>query len=133
MSAVPIKISGLYADLAEVQGMLSLRDQELILEFQTQDTVLGILKSSVREKRIPLKELQSAQFKRKFTRGKLMLRALKMTTLADIPGSAQGEVTFVIDRKDRERAEQLACDIELALAELQLKALDQRQREIDRV
>lgn len=133
MSAIPVKISGLYADLAEVKGMLTLRENELLLEFQTQDTVLGILKSTVREKRIPLAELQSVQFRRRFTRGRLSIRALKMGTLADIPGSTQGEVTFIIDRKDRERAEQLASDIELALAELQLKALDQRQREIDRL
>lgn len=131
MAAIPFTISGLYADLAEVKGLLTLRDQELIFEFQTQDTVLGLLKSSVQEKRIPLAELQMAQFKRRFTRGRLRLRALKMTTLADLPGSDQGEVTLIIGRKDRDRAEQLASDIELALAELQLKALDQRQREIE--
>jgi hypothetical protein len=51
MNMVPFKIDDLYGGLGECHGLLRDEGENLCFEFQTQDSLAGVLKSRVREVR----------------------------------------------------------------------------------
>jgi hypothetical protein len=125
MLRIPFTIPNLYADFAEAKGVMHFEQNDLILEFQTKDTVLGLIKSDVKEERIALEDLHSVGFNKKFFKGELIIKARKMHVLGKIPGSEQGEITLIIARKDRDAAAQFAVEMELIISEYKLKKLDE--------
>ncbi len=50
MSALPVSLGSPYGGLAVCDGLMRLEEQALVLEYQSKDAVLGILKSDVRER-----------------------------------------------------------------------------------
>jgi len=125
MLHLPFTITNLYADFAEAKGIMRLERDHLILEFQTQDTVLGLLKSNIKQESIALDDLHSVIFKKKFFKGELIIKAKRMHALGNIPGSEQGEIKLIIARKDKEAAAQFAVEMELMISEHKLKKLDE--------
>ncbi len=57
MSSLPFSIS-MYAGLAKADGLLRLEGNSLVLEFEIQDRALGLLKSELKELRIPIFEIE---------------------------------------------------------------------------
>jgi len=47
MPNLPFTIPDLYADFAEAQGIARLDDDILILEYQTKDSIVGMIKSDI--------------------------------------------------------------------------------------
>ena len=72
---------------------------------------MGILKSNLKEVLVPLNELSSVSFKKKYFKALLTLRSNKMSLFADVPASKQGEVTLQFARKNRDEAEHLASSL----------------------
>jgi hypothetical protein len=111
MNAVPFTLE-LYGGLGRCEGILRDEGEYIGLEFQVKDTVAGILKSSVKQVRVPLKDLVSVTlvkgwFGTSWLGVKIVLQAARMEILQDVPGMSQGRVEFSIARKDRGAAEQL--------------------------
>ncbi len=116
MNMVPFTINELYGGLGECHGLLRDEGENLCFEFQTQDSLAGLIKSRVREVRIPVKELVSVTL----TKGWLgtswmgvtiVIQATKLDTLKDIPRSSQGRVELSIARKDRDAAEKFVANL----------------------
>ena len=124
MSHLPFTIPDLYADLAEAHGLARLEDDTLVLEYQTKDSILGILKSDVKMIRLPLTKLSSIKYEKKWFKGYLIVAAKSMTTLEDVPGNEHGTQRLVISNKYKTMAEQLSIDAQLRIAEINLKDLD---------
>ena len=90
MNTVPFTV-GLFGGLGQCEGLLRDEGEHVVLEFQNKDTVAGILKSGVRQVRVPLKDLVSVTL----TKGWLgtswlgvtiVLQSARMETLQDVPG-----------------------------------------------
>jgi len=124
MPHLPFTIPDLYADFAEAHGIIRLEDDTLVLEYQTKDSIVGIIKSDVKIIRLPLLKLSSIKFEKKWFKGYLHINAKSMMTLADVPGSEHGTLRLVISSKYKTLAEQLSIDADLRIAELNLKNLD---------
>ena len=66
MSTLPFQIPSLYSDLAYADGLLSIEGETLALEIQTKDSIIGLLKSNVKEIHIPIADLADVTFKSKW-------------------------------------------------------------------
>src|SRR4051812_15143202 len=109
--AVPFRVGELYGGFAECQGLMRDDGDHLCLEFQTQDSVFGILKGEITQVRIPLKQLVAVTLKKGWLRNKLTIQAAQMVTLKDVPGMNQGRVKLSIARNDYQAAEELVAMI----------------------
>jgi hypothetical protein len=116
MNSVPFTLSELYGGLAACEGLLRDEGGYVALEFQIKDAVAGVIKSGVREVRIPVKELVSVTL----TKGwlgtswlgvKIVMQTARMESLKDVPGASQGRVELHIARKDRDLAERFVADL----------------------
>ncbi|KAA3662397.1 MAG: hypothetical protein DWQ10_02510 [Calditrichaeota bacterium] len=124
MPNLPFKIPSLYADLGEAEGTLSFERDVLTIEIQTSDSIIGLLKSGVKEFNIPLSELSEVQFTAKLFSNKLHIRSKKMSTLADIPGYEKGELQLTIARKHKDTAENFVVDLQIRIQEENLKKME---------
>ena len=108
-----------------VRGLLRLDDDELVVQWCEEETVTRMdwgysrekSESEVREKRVPLAALRSAQLRRRwwlFT--DLALAAADLRAFEGVPGGRGSELVVRIARADRSAAADLASSIELALA-----------------
>jgi hypothetical protein len=120
---VPFTVEA-FGGFAEAHGLMRLEGNALVLEFQLQDSILNVLRSDVREVRIPLEEIEAITFKRGWLRAKFTIKTYKVRTLKEVPGSDKGEVTLHIRHKDRQKAARLASDLELKLLEHQIDRLE---------
>jgi hypothetical protein len=116
MNSVPFTLSELYGGLATCDGLLRDDGHFVVLEFQVKDSVAGLIKSGVREVRIPVKELVSVTL----TKGwlgtswlgvKIVMQASRMELVKDVPGASQGRVELHIARKHRDLAERFVADL----------------------
>jgi hypothetical protein len=75
--AVPFTISGIHSGLAEAEGLMRLEDDVLTLECETKDTVMGVLKSGVKEFHIPLSALDSVSYNKRLFGARIRIQAKK--------------------------------------------------------
>ncbi|MDX2247900.1 MAG: hypothetical protein SF052_14035 [Bacteroidia bacterium] len=124
-SNLPFSIEDVYAGFAKVSGILSVVRDHVILEFQVSDAIGGIVKGKPKEIRIPLRSIESVQFKKNWFAANFYLRVYRMKDLEAIPTNRAGEVKLSIQRKHRERALQLASSMNLRLSELRIEMMDE--------
>lgn len=115
MNTVPFKVD-LYAGFGQCSGLLRDEGDHLVLEFQNQDKIAGIIKSGVRQVRVPLSDLVSVTITKGWLGGRWMgvtivLQAARMETLQDIPGMRQGKVELSVASKDRDAAERFVTGL----------------------
>ncbi len=111
MKSIPFSIPDVYEGFAETEGLIRLEADVLIMEFETKDSLVGFLKSKLKEVQVPLNELSAVSFKKKHFKALLTLSSNKMSLFADVPASKQGEVTLQFARKNRDEAEHLASSL----------------------
>ena len=122
--SVPVKLESTWAGLAESNGLLRLEGDALVLEFETKDSVLEVLKSGPKQHRISLMEIEACRWKRGWFGGKLEVTTRNLGVLGGIPGAAQGRVLLQVSRQDRDAAFALASSVELILAHTVLRAAE---------
>jgi hypothetical protein len=104
--------------LTNCEGLLRLEDGDLVLEYQTKDGVLGILKSNVREARIPRDLLASVTIRTEGLFGfntKVVINTTRMQPVpgAEIPGMTQGRLMLHVPREYVSAAEKFVADLGL--------------------
>jgi len=121
---VPFEITNLNHGFQKASGLIKLEEEQILCEFRVVDAFLGMIKSDVKETRIPLSDLHSVKFKKGFFRSKIIFEAQSLRVFDRVPGSEQGEWEVSIKRKDRDEARDLVSKIRLALSEMRLRDLD---------
>lgn len=110
MDTLPFTLWNVFGGLASADGLLRNEGTHLCAEYQVTDGFFGVLKSNVREIRIPMEEVVSANL----TRGwlglnwlgiKLVIQVSHMDRLQGMPDASQGRMTLRIARADRAAAE----------------------------
>jgi hypothetical protein len=93
--------------LSEVQGILCSDGNNLVIEYRLVDTVVGMMKSDLKEIEIPLADLWTIKYERKWFGwvNRILIRTRRQQALGEIPESAQGMVVCSIKRSDRHAAE----------------------------
>ena len=129
MGSLPFSIADVYEGWAEVEGTARCEEDVLILEFQTHDSLVGLLKSKVTTLHLPLHALAAIHFQHKLFTAVVTLRVHSMSLAQNLPGSRQGEVRLHVARKYRKVARAFVTELELRRAEHQLRRLDDEARQ----
>jgi hypothetical protein len=110
MDTVRFTLSDVFAGFGEGHGLLRNEGSHLCLEYQVQDGIVGMLKSEVRQVRIPIEDVSSVTL----TKGwfgmnwwgvKIVIQGTNMEAFEDVPGASGGRVELSISGKDHEAAE----------------------------
>ena len=110
-------------DLAKVQGVARLDGDALVLEFQTVDGVVGVVKSEVREVRLTPEDLESVRHGRGWFHDSVVITARRMSGLASIPGAKGVVIKLRCKRKYRRAAELLSFTLRVRLTDRDLESL----------
>jgi hypothetical protein len=127
LPSLPFSIPHVYEGLANAKGIARVEAAQLILEFEVKDGLFGMIKSGVREVRIPFDDLADLELHKGWFGTKLSIRTRRMATSSQIPGSEAGIARLHVARKDRPTAEMLVSTLLLDLSERQLARHSQPQ------
>jgi hypothetical protein len=122
--SLPFTTEDAYQGLANVNGMMQVRRNELILEYQVKDNIFGVLKSGTKELHIPFSELSEVQYKLNWFVSRFRLHVKSMRILGEFPVGKDGVISLKIKRKQKKVAQDLASSINLRLSEIRLDMMD---------
>jgi len=117
--ALPFKISEVYAGFAETHGLLRLEGDALVFEFQTRDSIVGLVKSAIREQTIPLADLGSAAYQRKLFGAHVLLTLRRLRApepRAGVVPDASGRLRLRFKREHAADAKRLAEHVQRSIA-----------------
>jgi hypothetical protein len=86
----------------------------VVVEFEAK--IFGIMKTGIKEVRIPLAEIEEVRVSRKFFKHTLEIWLNNFRTLSEIP-NRDGRIILQISKADRPRAEQAARVLQTARSE----------------
>lgn len=116
-----------YEAMVTVRGVLRTEPDGLVLEFQRSewDFASARKEGAIRSVHVPWSEVQSITFRRKLLAGGvLVLRTRSLRALEGVPAVQGSEVSLAVSRADRLSAREIAANVELALAEARIAALE---------
>lgn len=119
----PFYITGVNGGFTEVTGLIRVDHEHLVLEFQSADAIIGIVKSDLKTKKIPFTAIRRLDFKKGWFSTKLILQTNSMSDLDGIPGANSGSVTFNIKRAHRQEAVELNSYFQLEFSEHRIRQL----------
>ena len=131
MDSVPFSCDA-FAGFGEIQGIARLDSDGLLLQYQTRDAVLGVLRSGMKSALVPLDTLVGAQYRAGFLwlSPRIEVRVSDLSSVADIPSTESGRLQLKVAFSDRADARKLAHLLGGLLAERRLNHL---QSELDRM
>lgn len=120
---VPFYITGVNHGFQEVQGLLQLNNEGLELEFEVQDSFVGMIKSGITTQTFPFSALEEITFKKGWFSSRIILEGASMKVFEDMPGAELAECNLKIKRKDQKEAERLVSRARMQLSEYKLDQL----------
>jgi hypothetical protein len=117
-------LEDIYQGLARGEGLLTLQDEGVMLEFQVKDTLVGMMKSKLKQVVLPYPEILSVEVKSNIFRTIMILSVNRLSLLADLPNADRGEVKLKLRRKDKDMAFQIESRIQYLMSEMQLDPED---------
>lgn len=113
IKTLPFFIDNACAGLAHCHGLIRDEGKELVIEYQTQDAIAGIIKSDVREARIPVSEIAGISLLKSWFgfSTRLVIQLVSMKHASGLPGMKQGRFELPISRRDRKTAEGLVASV----------------------
>jgi hypothetical protein len=120
---IPFSTDEAYAGLAAVEGIMLVEDDQVILEYQMKDNILGMLKSETRELVIPFEELAEVHYKRNWFVSRFRMQVNSMRILGEFPAGKGGQISLKVPRKQKENAKEIESYINLRLSEIRLDRL----------
>ncbi|MDZ7721174.1 MAG: hypothetical protein U5K72_20295 [Balneolaceae bacterium] len=122
---IPFHISNVNHGFAEAQGLIHIKKNKLVLEFEIKDAFGGFIKSDLKEIDIPFDEIESLTYKKGLWGASVKIEGSSMRTFEQLPESEQGRCELKIKRKHRDQAEQSISSARVALSEYKLDKLDE--------
>lgn len=103
--SLPFKIDGSQTGgFKTVDGIAKFSAAGIVLEFEAK--IFGIMKTGIKEVRVPLIEIETVEVRKKFFRHTLEIWLNNFKTLNEIPNK-DGRIRLQIAKDDRGRAEQI--------------------------
>lgn len=124
MRSLPFYCDDLNGGLMMLEGILSVENGKLSLEFQKKDAVLDIYKSDLMNIEVDLSEISMIEYKKGFFSSKFIIHSKKAATFQNFPGSKLTERVLKVKKKHREIAASISSNINLELSERKLRELD---------
>jgi len=112
--SIPFKIEGAHGGFSVVNGMAKINRAGIVLEFEAK--IFGMMKTGVKEVRVPIGEIEDLKIKKRFFRFTLEVWLNNFKTISEIPNK-DGRIILQITKDDRLRAEQAIKVLHNARAE----------------
>ena len=97
--------------MTETQGLVSIEEDKLIVEYQTVDAMLGVIKTKVKAAEIPIQELTSVRLEQRLWSVDLVAQGKNMRVFKNAPGSKGGKLKLRVNRQSARAAVDLVQDI----------------------
>lgn len=125
MYSVRVKAST-HEGFGELQGMLHFRDGTFRLQYQSNDALLGLWKSSAKEREIPLELLQRVTYRAGLFHlfPRIELHFSDFVAASKLPATEAGVLRLNLPLNERERARELVETVETARALLRTVQLE---------
>ena len=94
-----------------VDGMAKISPAGIVIEFEAK--IFGIMKTGIKEIKIPLAEIEEVRVSKKFFKHTLEIWLNNFRTLSEIPNK-DGRIILQISKADRTRAERAASVLQTA-------------------
>jgi len=127
MLTVPVHLGSTLQGLAQSDGILELRDNALVLHFQSRDTVLKVLKTRVQSITIPFEEIEEIHWKTSMVGCRLEIRITNLKTLSKIPNSKEGMAGLKVARRYKTDAQEIQSICSLAIAGFMIRRIGDLQ------
>ena len=124
MDSIPVRFPEIYQGLADAEGMLRISPDDLTLEYQVKDNLLGVMKSGVTTAVIPFDHIDEVDFRSNFLRTSLNIRVDSMQIVDDVPGAKQGIVRLKIPRRYKKEAAVIAHEASIRSSQSKLDRLE---------
>jgi len=113
MIHVPFELDAVYGGLAQTRGLISSEGDRLRLQFQSQDAILGVIRSGVGQIDIPMADVASVHLKKSWFGWiqELVIQVTRLDLVQTLPGVTQGRLVLQVARKDRVAAERFASEL----------------------
>ena len=121
---VPFVIPDINNGFQQAEGLFKLGKNHIELEFEVRDSILGIIKSGVKDLSISFSDLKSITFKKGWFSAKIILEGTSMKVFNDLPGTELATCILKIKRKYREDAEDVISQARMQFSEYKLDRLD---------
>lgn len=93
------------------EGLVFMEDDKVKIEYQTSDSVLGILKTAVKEASIAVADIATAKIEHKFWSTELVLQSRSLKIFRSLPGHSSGTLRLKINRQSGVAAQNLVDTI----------------------
>lgn len=103
---------------------MKLTQEGIELEYQEQDSFVGLIKSDVKTLHLSYQDLEAIEFKKGWFRAKIILKTSSLELLQELPGNEQGECTLKVKRKYRDEAQNTIAQARIALSEHKLDQME---------
>lgn len=115
--SIPIKLADSFEGLAESKGLLISNDEVILIQFQTVDAILGVVKSGLTEVKLPLANIVELSYKKSLFGNKLILKVDNLRLIEKLPECNNNEVVLSVARKDIDDAIDFVRAIKLDMSE----------------
>jgi len=101
--SVPFTISSLYAGLGQCHGIVYDEGDYLRFEYQLKDSISGMIRSGVKQVRIPVQQIISVDLVKGWLGSiragvKIVLQGASLDSLKDLPGMSQGKIELCVSK-----------------------------------
>ncbi|WP_445666707.1 hypothetical protein [Fodinibius sp. AD559] len=122
--SVPVEIPNINYGFQVAKGLLKVKEDGLYLEFEVEDSIVGLITSGVKSAMITYADLDDIRFEKGWWSAKIILEGTSMKVFETLPGSEQGRLKLKIKRSDRDDAQNAVSSARVHLSEHKLKELD---------
>lgn len=113
--SLPFRIDGAHTGgFKTVEGMAKVSSAGIVLEFEAK--IFGIMKTGIKEVRVPLSEIVDIKLQKRFFRMTLEIWLNNFKTLSEVP-NREGRIVIQIAKQDRDRAAEALKLVEKSAAE----------------
>ena len=121
---VPFIIPEINHGFQQAEGLMKLGKERLEFEFEVKDSILGVVKSGLKEVVIPFSDLKSITYKKGWIGAKVILEGNSMKVFSELPGTELATCTLKIKRKHRDDAQRLISQARMQFSEYKLEQFD---------
>lgn len=113
--SIPFRLPKIYGGLAQGSGILRVRQEGLILEFEVKDAIFKALRLDSNVIAVPLDAIAAIEVKKGWFEASITIRANSLETLRKVPGCEAGEVRLRISRQQVAPARELVTSVSLTI------------------
>ena len=121
MHHLPFHVPGVYKGLAKTEGIAHFSQRFIALEFETKDSIIGVISSGNRKAVINFWGISAIALKRGWGKVTLLLHSNSLSTFSTIPGNRGAALALVFPARFRDEMRLIVSEINMQLADEEMR------------